>query len=361
MLPHLHDEGMPSSALSRPIMTGSSRQRWDELLDSLVGLLPAGPASVLVDGDGDQPAILASRLAAALSIADHSCYRLPGAEHGTTAPDAARPCISATTIRLADGARWRQVRRWDVVIWLRTPPGPRRPPDADGEAGADIVVDLHDPCWPVIRRVAAPLADRGPWYLTETRAFFACRAATWDAKFGDDLHAYTAAITEAGIPGNGVVVVDVGCGTGRALAALRQAAGPHGKVIAIDVTPEMLRQARSRASAADAALILADARQLPLADACADAVLAAGLIMHLPDPGAGLRQLARITRPGGLLILFHPSGRAALAARHGRTLTPGEPLDLAALQRSTQNAGWQLTTYDDAPHRFLAIAARQHL
>jgi len=210
----------------------------------------------------------------------------------------------------------------------------------------------------VIRRVAAPLAGRGPWYLTETRAFFACRAATWDTKFGDDLPAYTAAITQAGISGNGVVI-DVGCGTGRALAALRQAVGPHGKVIAIDVTPEMLCQARSRASAADAALVLADARHLPLADACADAIFAAGLIMHLPDPDAGLRQLARITRPGGLLILFHPSGRAALAARHGRTLPPSEPLDAAPLERSTQNAGWQLTTYDDAPHRFLAIAARQ--
>jgi SAM-dependent methyltransferase len=51
-------------------------------------------------------------------------------------------------------------------------------------------------------------------------------------------------------------------------------------------------------------------------------VCAAGLIMHMPDTEAGLRQLVRVTRPGGLLILFHPSGRAALAARHGRTLEP---------------------------------------
>jgi len=63
-------------------MTDSSHQRWDELLDSLVGLLPAGPASVLVDGDGDQPATLARRLAAALNTAGHSCYRLPGTEPG---------------------------------------------------------------------------------------------------------------------------------------------------------------------------------------------------------------------------------------------------------------------------------------
>ena len=74
---------------------------------------------------------------------------------------------------------------------------------------------------------------------------------------------------------------------------------------------------------------------------------------------AGLRQLARITRPGGLLILFHPSGRAALAARHGRILEPDEPLAEAPLQRLTQSTGWRLTTYDDAECRFLAIAARE--
>jgi hypothetical protein len=57
--------------------------------------------------------------------------------------------------------------------------------------------------------------------------------------------------------------------------------------------------------------------------------------------------------------LFHPSGRAALAARHGRLLEPDEPLAETELQRSTENTGWRLTTYDDAECRFLAIATRQ--
>jgi SAM-dependent methyltransferase len=260
---------------------------------------------------------------------------------------------------LADGPRWRAARCWDVVIWLRTPPaaGTGNGSHGDGEFGADIVIDLHDPAWPVIRQVAPGLAAHLGWYVSETRAFFARRAAVWDAKFGPDLPAYAAAIREAGFPAGGVAI-DAGCGTGRALPALRQAVGPRGMVIGLDLTPEMLSQARSQGHAVHAGLAVADARRLPLGDASVDVVFAAGLIMHLPDAGAGLRQFARVTRPGGLLILFHPSGRAAVAARHGRTLQPGEPLAKAPLRRSAQAAGWRLTTYDDPADRFLAIATR---
>jgi SAM-dependent methyltransferase len=243
-----------------------------------------------------------------------------------------------------------------VVIWLRTAPTSHGS-GHDGEEGADIVIDMHDPGWPVIRRVAGQLAGRGEWYLTETRAFFACRAATWDTKFGDDQPSYAAAIAQAQIADGGVVI-DLGCGTGRALAPLRHAVGPVGAVIAIDVTPQMLSQARPASTEASAALVLADARSLPLANACADAVFAAGLVNHLPDAHAGLREFARVTRPGGLLVLFHPSGRAALAARHGRPMSPDEPLAEGPLRRAAQATGWRLTGYDDAADRFFAVAVR---
>jgi ubiquinone/menaquinone biosynthesis C-methylase UbiE len=126
----------------------------------------------------------------------------------------------------------------------------------------------------------------------------------------------------------------------------------------LDVTPEMLHAARPASAAARAALVVADARALPFADASADAFFAAGLVNHLPDTGAGLRELARVTRPGGLLVLFHPTGRAALAARHGHSVSHDEPLAEGPLRRSTAASCWRLTTYDDAPHRFFAVAER---
>ena len=358
-LPDMHDAGMAQDTPPLPALhtlTGISHQRWGELLDNIASLLPAGAASVVIDGPGEQPGAVADRLAATLRAAGRPCSRLAGTTPLAADADADADADDRTVV-LADGPGWRTARGWDVVIWLRTDPAsPGHYPG--GEAGASIVIDLNDPAWPVIRRVAAPLAGHGLWYTPETRAFFSARAASWDTKFGDDLPAYAAAIAQARIPQHGVVI-DVGCGTGRALPALRQAVGPYGTVIAVDLTPEMLRHARTKGRTAHAALILADARHLPFASASADAVFAAGLVMHLPDTEAGLRQLARITRPGGLLILFHPSGRATLAARHGRTLEPDEPLAAGPLQRLTRNTGWHLTTYDDAVYRFLAIATRE--
>ena len=219
---------------------------------------------------------------------------------------------------------------WDVAIFLRTAPGGRHFPvyrkdRREREERADIVVDLHDADWPVIRRVAAPLAARGPWYLTETRAFFACRAATWDVKFGDDLPAYCAAVAEAGIRRSGVVI-DVGCGTGRALPPLREAIGPAGTLIAVDVTPEMLAAARPVVQLAAAGMVIADARALPLADGSADAVFAAGLVNHLPDTEAGFRELARVTSPAAGSCCFtrpvaprSPPGTAMRSPRTSRS------------------------------------------
>ncbi len=99
--------------------------------------------------------------------------------------------------------------------------------------------------------------------------------------------------------------------------------------------------------------------RLPLRDEVLDAVFAAGLIAHLPDPGANLRELARVVRPGGGLALFHPIGRAALAARHGRELTPEDMRAEHNLGPLLTGSGWDMTSYADDDDRFLVLAVRR--
>ncbi|MFE0445623.1 class I SAM-dependent methyltransferase [Streptomyces fungicidicus] len=192
---------------------------------------------------------------------------------------------------------------------------------------------------------------------THVQEFFTARAAGWDRRFPDDGPAYAAAVAGIGLR-EGDRVLDAGCGTGRALPALRAAVGPSGVVLGADLTPAMLREAARAGRDRDGALLLTDVAALPLRASSLDAVFAAGLIAHLPDPAGNLREIARVVRPGGVLALFHPIGRAALAARQGRTLTPDDLRAEPNLRALLSRSGWRMTSYADEDSRFLALASR---
>ncbi|MFG2722142.1 class I SAM-dependent methyltransferase [Streptomyces sp. NPDC048416] len=188
--------------------------------------------------------------------------------------------------------------------------------------------------------------------------FFAARAADWDRKFPDDGPAYAAAVAELGLS-RGDAVLDAGCGTGRALQPLRAAVGPGGTVVGLDLTPEMLAEATRAGRDQYATLVCADVSRLPLRTASTDVVFGAGLISHLPQPAENLRELGRVTRPDGRLALFHPIGRAALAARQGRHLTDDDLRAEPRLRPLLASAGWRLLSYADEDERYLAIAVRE--
>jgi demethylmenaquinone methyltransferase/2-methoxy-6-polyprenyl-1,4-benzoquinol methylase len=99
----------------------------------------------------------------------------------------------------------------------------------------------------------------------------------------------------------GRVVLDACCGTGDlALACARAGA----RVVGVDFTPEMLARARQKAHGTRAAFALADALRLPLADGCADAAAVAFGIRNVADRGRGMRELARVVRPGGAVAVL---------------------------------------------------------
>ncbi|MFE0849608.1 class I SAM-dependent methyltransferase [Streptomyces rochei] len=193
---------------------------------------------------------------------------------------------------------------------------------------------------------------------THVQEFFGARAADWDSRFPDDGPAYTAAVAELGLS-DGARVLDAGCGTGRALPPLRAAVGPSGLVVGADLTPAMLQAAVRAGRDRDGRLLLADVAALPLRSRSLDAVFAAGLVAPLPDPPANLRELARVVRPGGVLALFHPIGRAALAARQGRRITSDDLRAEPRLRPLLAGSGWRMTSYVDEDARFLALAVRE--
>jgi SAM-dependent methyltransferase len=103
----------------------------------------------------------------------------------------------------------------------------------------------------------------------------------------------------AGLSGD-ETVADVGCGNGVYLAELT-GRGHAGRVLGVDLSAGMLRSARVRA--ADAALVAGDAAALPLADGTCDVALAMHMLYHVPSPEAAVRELRRVTRRGGRVLV----------------------------------------------------------
>jgi demethylmenaquinone methyltransferase / 2-methoxy-6-polyprenyl-1,4-benzoquinol methylase len=129
--------------------------------------------------------------------------------------------------------------------------------------------------------------------------------------------------------GPGARVLDVATGTGDLAIQVARAA-PDVRVVGIDPSAKMLeigrRKLESAALGDRVELHAGDAQELPFPDAEFDGVCIAFGIRNVPDRARGLREMARVTRPGGrvaILELSEPRGVLAPIARlHVHTLVP---------------------------------------
>lgn len=113
-------------------------------------------------------------------------------------------------------------------------------------------------------------------------------------------------------------LLEIGCGTGHALAALAEAVGPSGTVVGVDLSEHMLHRTAGllerRRSPDATALVCGDAVSLPLADGWADKILMTFTLelFDTPEIPVVLGECLRILRPGGRLAvasLSRPANR----------------------------------------------------
>jgi SAM-dependent methyltransferase len=121
---------------------------------------------------------------------------------------------------------------------------------------------------------------------------------------------------ELAAPAPADAVLEVGFGTGRLVELLLERV-TQGRVAGVDPTPTMVEVARARRGVRRAGertdLRLGDAGRLPWSDASFDVALALHCFQFWPDPLACARELRRVLRPGGRLVVIlraHGDGRA---------------------------------------------------
>ena len=102
-------------------------------------------------------------------------------------------------------------------------------------------------------------------------------------------------------------VLDLGCATGMTCHWAARATGKSGKIVGVDVAPDMIRLAREQAAALDPRpeFLLASAEKLPFANHSFDVVLASLLLSQLPDAQKieALREARRVLKPGGRMLV----------------------------------------------------------
>lgn len=100
----------------------------------------------------------------------------------------------------------------------------------------------------------------------------------------------------------GQTLLDVGCGPGTITADLAELVGPTGRVVAVDSSAEVLEQAAAHVAGRgldNVVFEVADVHDLRFADGEFDVVHAHQVLQHVADPVAALREMRRVTAPGG--------------------------------------------------------------
>ena len=115
------------------------------------------------------------------------------------------------------------------------------------------------------------------------------------------------------------VVLDVGCGTGNLTVALLRRLGPVGRVMAIDISDQMLARAKGKVNDARVTWRHASANRLPVDNEGIDRILCFSVWPHFEDHNAVITEFYRVLRPDGLLHIWHLISRDKVNRIHQET------------------------------------------
>lgn len=111
-------------------------------------------------------------------------------------------------------------------------------------------------------------------------------------------------------------VLDVGCGTGNLTRALLEKLSQRGRVVAVDISGEMIAKAKEKIIDPRVEWHVADSARLPVDDESIDRIICYSVWPHFDDPSEVTLELMRVLRPKGRLHVWHLSSRSTINGIH---------------------------------------------
>jgi SAM-dependent methyltransferase len=151
----------------------------------------------------------------------------------------------------------------------------------------------------------------------------------------------------------GAQILDAGCGSGRTLQELAD----YGTVRGLELNPEAAEVARGRGVGE---VVIGRLEELPWDDATFDLLTCLDVLEHTPDDRATLRELRRVTKPGGWLLLTVPA-YPSLWSTHDEVNHHFRRYGRDTLSSAASDAGWQVRRLTSFNSLLLAPAAAVRL
>lgn len=114
-------------------------------------------------------------------------------------------------------------------------------------------------------------------------------------------------------PSAGERLLDAGCGLGEVARQLGARVGAKGSVTAVDRSAEAIAVAQSRSDSSPVAYTVGDLTALDFPDGHFDGVRCERVLQHIADPDAAIKELARVTRPGGRVCVIETDWSSSVA------------------------------------------------
>jgi ubiquinone/menaquinone biosynthesis C-methylase UbiE len=195
----------------------------------------------------------------------------------------------------------------------------------------------------------------------QLQEYFDQLAPTWDEELTPErLKCLGNIVKELGIE-LGHYVLDIGSGTGVLLPFLVSELGDEGKIVALDFSAEMLCQAKAKNFQPTVGFAQADVLAIPLADNSVDLAMCNSAFPHFSDKGKALKEIARVLRNNGRLVICHTMSRKMINQLHqsiGGAVANDLLPDEFQLRGLIRQAGLKVAHFEDGSERYLVIAEK---